>query len=394
MWGGTSADVAIIRDGKPQFGQGEMIGEFPIYVPSVSVRSIGEGGGSIIWVDRMGVLKVGPESAGSSPGPACYGCGGERPTITDAFAVLGYLGTAELGYSAVKIDTSLAEKAFGEITERLGKSVQEVAESAIQIAVSVMYLEVSKLFSHVGADGRDFCLLAFGGAGPMMANFVSEELGLKQIIVPQVPGVLSAFGGIIADIRNDFIRTAFRDLDSAAMGFLSGLFNQLEEDATQWLVEEQGYRGEARIFLSADMRYLGQSYEIETPLEKSWLENGDIDSIAEAFHSQHETLYDHADRAAPIQVINVRAVIIGAVVKPKSKPVDTAKNQPTPVSQTTIYRGGANHKVLVYDRSDLKHGHTIPGPAIIVQDDTTTCLLAGWHAVVDTFGNLIIAQEN
>lgn len=392
--GGTSADVAIIRDGKPQFGQGEMVGEFPIFVPSVAVSSIGEGGGSVIWVDRLGGLKVGPESAGSSPGPACYGRGGLRPTITDAFAVLGYLGTTDLGYSAVKIDVEKAHAAFETIIKPLGMTVKEAAEAAIQIAVSGMYLEISKLFSHAADDPREFALLAFGGAGPMVANFVAEELGIEQVIVPPAPGVLSAFGGIIADIRNDFIRTAYIGLNDEGMDTLLRLCSQLEEEASHWLHQEQGYEQEARMYLSADMRYLGQSYEIETTLEKAWLESADAGAIAEAFHHQHENIYDHADRDAPVQIINVRVVIIGSVAKPKSKHVGKAKTQAKPISKTVIYRQGVDQAALVYDRTDLEQGHSIIGPAIIVQDDTTTCLLDSWQAKVDIFGNLIITQED
>ncbi|MEM8842337.1 MAG: hydantoinase/oxoprolinase family protein, partial [Pseudomonadota bacterium] len=176
--GGTSADVAVIRDGKPAFGVGEMVGDFPIYVPTVSVTSIGEGGGSIAWVDDFGVLKVGPESAGSAPGPACYGLGGTRPTITDAFAVLGLLGAGELGYGAVTLDRAAAEHAIDSLAGPLGLSPAETAEAIIRVSISGMYLEISKLMSRHGADPRLFDLLAFGGAGPMTACLLARDLGL------------------------------------------------------------------------------------------------------------------------------------------------------------------------------------------------------------------------
>ena len=220
-----------------------MVGEFPIYMPTVSVTSIGEGGGSIAWVDDFGVLKVGPESAGSTPGPACYGRGGVRPTITDAFAVLGLLGASELGYGAVSLDKAAAERAVLTLSEQLGLSVQETAESIIRVSISGMYLEISKLMSRHGADPRGFSLLAFGGAGPMTACLLARDLGLAQVIVPPTPGVLSAYGGLIADIRNDFIRTAFVDLDAAGLKALDGYAAELEAQALHWLREDQGFQG-------------------------------------------------------------------------------------------------------------------------------------------------------
>ena len=254
--GGTSADVAFIRDGTPQYGIGEMIGEFPIYIPTVSVTSIGEGGGSIAWVDAQGVLKVGPESAGSDPGPACYGKGGTRPTITDAFCVCGFLGQADLGYNAVRIDRDKAVEAVGSVAAQLGREVTETAEAIIRVAVSGMYLEVSKLVSRYGIDPREFTLQAFGGAGPMLACFVARELGMTQVSVPTAPGVLSAFGGLIADIKNDFISTVYCDLDTGR-DTLREEFGRLRDDAMAWLREEQGFEGPATLLYTADMRYRG-----------------------------------------------------------------------------------------------------------------------------------------
>src|SRR5579872_3827963 len=262
--GGTSADVAFIRDGVPQYGVGEMIGEFPIFIPTVAVSSIGAGGGSIAWVDDLGVLKVGPESAGSTPGPACYGRGGTRPTVTDAFAVLGCIGAGELGYSAIRVDVEKARAAIGTVAERTGMSLVAAAEAIIEIAVSGMYMEVSKLVSRYGVDPRDFALQAFGGAGPMMACFLAREVGMGSVVIPTTPGVLSALGGLIADVKNDFIATLFVDLGRAALPQIQQSFAALEAQALQWLREEQRYAGPHHFIHSADMRYHGQSYEIET----------------------------------------------------------------------------------------------------------------------------------
>ncbi len=388
--GGTSADVAFIRDGAPQYGVGEMIGEFPIHIPTVSVTSIGEGGGSIAWVDGQGVLKVGPESAGSHPGPACYGKGGTRAAITDAFCVCGFLGQAELGYNAVNVDTELARRAVGEIAEQLGLGVQETAEAIIQVAVSGMYLEISKLLSRYGIDPREFTLQAFGGAGPMLSCFVARELGMQRVVVPMTPGVLSAFGGLIADIKNDFIKTVYCDLDTATDVLRVG-YGKLRKAATTWLRDDQSFEGEATLLYTADIRYRGQSFEIETILQESWIEDGNLAEIAAAFHAEHARVYDHADEEAPVQIINLRLVIVGAAPEPELNQLETSSVKPAPIGEIDVFYDGAAHKAGLYDRASLLAGQSIEGPAVVQQDDCTTCILGGYNAEIDPYGNLLIS---
>lgn len=387
--GGTSADVAFIRDGAPQFGVGEVIGEFPIYIPTVSVTSIGEGGGSIAWVDAHGVLKVGPESAGSDPGPACYGKGGTRAAITDAFCVCGFLGQADLGYSAVHIDVEKARSAVGEIAEKLGLGLQETAEAIIRIAVSGMYLEVSKLLSRYGIDPREFTLQAFGGAGPMLSCFVARELGMQRIVVPTTPGVLSAFGGLIADIKNDFIKTVYCDLDTATDILRDG-YAELRSSATTWLRDEQAFEGDATLLYTADLRYRGQSFEIETVLQEDWIEKSDLAAIADAFHAEHARVYDHADEEAAVQVINLRLVILGAAPKPELSHLAKGDASPEPIGEIDVFYDGGKHKAGLYERSALLAGHQIEGPAVIQQDDSTTCILGGFTGEIDTYGNILL----
>ena len=391
--GGTSADVAVIRGGKPAFGVGEMVGEFPIYVPTVSVTSIGEGGGSIAWVDDFGVLKVGPESAGSTPGPACYGRGGTRPTITDAFAVLGLLGAGELGYGAVTLDRAAAETAIASVADRISLGVEAAAEAIIRVSISGMYLEISKLMSRHGADPRTFSLLAFGGAGPMTACLLARELGMAQVIVPPTPGVLSAYGGLIADIRNDFIRTAFVDLDTAGLAQLDEEAAALEQRALTWLRDEQGFEGEARLIWSADMRYRGQSYEIETIIDRADIAAGQIAPIAEAFHREHARVYDHSDPDAEVMIVNLRLVISGSAPKPDLAEGALSAAAATSVGEVPVFLDGASHAAVVYARADLEPGHHFTGPAIVTQDDCTTVVPTGLSVRVDGWGNLLIATE-
>ena len=388
--GGTSADIAFIREGMPQYGVGEMIGEFPIYIPSVAVTSIGAGGGSIAWVDEFGVLKVGPESAGSSPGPACHGRGGKRPTITDAFAALGYIGQFELDDSPIDIDADKARAAVGAVARRIGRSTEEAAQAIVDIAVSAMYVEVSKLISRDGIDIREFAMQAFGGAGPMLACFLARELGMTHVVIPPTPGVLSALGGLIADIKNDFISTVFLDLDESAMPLIRETCAALEDQAVQWLCEEQGYRGEHRLVYSADMRYRGQSYEIETEIDPAHVAQGDRAGIAEAFHRRHEQVYEHADREAAVQVINLRMVIVGSSPRPDFPESECVHAAPEPALHIQVFLDGAQRRIPLFARANLAPGHHFSGPAVVAQSDCTTCVPAGLGGAVDGFGNLIL----
>ena len=393
--GGTSADVAFIQNARPQYGIGEMVGGYPIYIPSVSVTSIGAGGGSIAWVDDLGTLKVGPESAGADPGPACYGRGGRRPTLTDAFAVLGYVGAVDIGYRAVQIDTDAAHRAVGTLAAPLRMSVEDAAESMLRIAVSGMYLEVSKLMSAYGVDPRDHALLAFGGAGPMTACFLAEELGLRDVVVPATPGVLSALGGLIADLKNDFIKTVYLDLDEAgAAGSIREEFAALRARGSRWLHDEQGYSGEAQFLCSADMRYRGQSFEVETALDAGAIEKGDLQAFADAFHEAHQKLYYHSDREAPVQIINLRLVALGRMTKPDFTREAERKRRAEPERRIAVYAGGRRREVPLFLRRRLQPGDRIEGPAVVAQEDTTVCVATGFSGRVDGYRNLLLHCEH
>ncbi|CAH1690262.1 N-methylhydantoinase A [Hyphomicrobiales bacterium] len=391
--GGTSADVAIIVDGQPQYGVGELIGEFQIYIPSVSVSSIGEGGGSIAWVDAQGVLKVGPESAGSRPGPACYGRGGERATITDAFAALGLVGLSDIGYSAVIIDRNKARAVVGELADKLGKTIEETAEAIIRIAVSGMYTDVSALVSRFGIDPRDFSCLAFGGAGPMMACFLARELNMNETVVPPTPGVLSALGGLIADIKNDFIKTLYSDLVPATGETIRSEFAGLEAKAHDWLHKDQGHEGEHRLIYSAEMRYRGQSFELDTPLDPGVVAAGDTVAVANAFHAEHQRVYGNSDPAAAVQIISLRLVISGRTSRPEFKRHALVSEPAAPRRHAEVWLDGALRSVAVFARADLKPGQSFAGPAVVTQDDCTTVVLPGMGVRVDAYANLRIVPE-
>ncbi len=388
--GGTSADVAVIVDGRPQYGVGELIGDFQIHVPSVSVSSVGQGGGSIAWVDDHGVLKVGPASAGSTPGPVCYGRGGTRATITDAMAAANLVGHTALGYGAVSVDRVAARAAIRPLAERIGASVEATAATIVEISVSSMYAEVSGLVSRFGIDPREFHLFAFGGAGPMLAAFLARELGCRGVVVPPTPGVVSALGGLVADLKNDFIRTLWVDLDAKGAAALAAPFAELKATGLDWLTRDQGFDGPAKITVSADMRYLGQSWESETPLDPAAIEAADAGALARAFHAEHTRLFGHADEAAPVQLVNLRLVVSGATPKPRLREVAVATAPAEPASTVIAFFDGRAHDVPIFAREGLLHGHRVAGPAVVAQADTTTVIPPDFVADVDLWGNLVL----
>ena len=391
--GGTSADVALVIGGQPQFGSGETVGEFPLFIPSVSVTSIGDGGGSIATVDNFGVLKVGPESAGSTPGPACYGRGGERATITDAMSVCGFLGHTPLAYSSVTMDRARAEAVVGELAQKMGLGLRETAEAIVRVTISNMFVEVNKLIGRYGVDPADYCLMPFGGAGPMLGCLLARELGMARVMIPRRPGVVSALGGLIAEVKNDFVATILLDVETGAAPTLAEAVQSLRHRAEAWLREEQHFDGTATITLLADMRYTGQSFEIEVPIEEQWVTAHDITAVTQAFHRQHASIYDFADEDAPTQIVNLRLVIAGSTEPPDFPTSPRVEGAPPPLRDVEIWHDDQAQSVPLYLREHLQHGHTLRGPAIVAQEDTTICIPGGFAGEIDALGNLHLHAE-
>lgn len=390
--GGTSADVAVILDGEAQYGVGERVGDFQVHIPSVSVSSVGQGGGSIAQVDDFGVLQVGPDSAGSTPGPACYGRGGTRATISDAMAAANLIGHRALGFGAVSVDRAAARQAIAPLAAALDLSIEAVAGRIVEVSVSGMFAEVSGLVSRFAIDPREFHLFAFGGAGPMLACFLARELEMKGVVVPPSPGVVSALGGLIADVKNDFIRTVYREADAATVAALGRDMRALTAEARDWLAR-QGFSGPGEIGLSADMRYAGQSYEIETRLDPAWLAAGDDGAVRDAFHAEHARVYGHADPSATVQIVNLRLVIVGRTPKPRLARLPAADGPAVPRATVTAFFDGWATPTALYDRAALQAGHGFAGPAVIDQDDTTTVVPPGFQVAVDGLGNLLITRS-
>ncbi|MGH2991283.1 MAG: hydantoinase/oxoprolinase family protein, partial [Solirubrobacterales bacterium] len=273
--------------------------------------------------------------------------------------------------------------------------LEATARAIIDVAVSGMYREITKLLSRNGVDPRTLTLLAFGGAGPMIAAQLARELGMPRIVVPTTPGVLSAFGGLIADAKNDFIQTVYLDLEEAALPQLRARMADLERQAIAWLRDEQRHDGEPMLLYSADMRYRGQSFEIECPLDRSWWAEGAdaalaVRQIGDAFHRTHQQTYDHADPKALVQIINLRLVIVGRVPKPALPELAPGQGDAMPVAEVMLTLDGAEASAKVFERPSLEAGQRFQGPAIVLQEDCTTCLPDGFVCTVDRYGNLLI----
>ena len=295
--GGTSADIAVVEEGRPRYSTAEQIGGIPVMMPVVGVTAIGAGGGSVAWVDEVGVPKVGPQSTGASPGPACYGRGGKEATLSDAFLVCGFLDPERFLGGRMRLDRSLAEQAIQRFADPLGMSLHEAAESVVRVAVSNMYAAFTKILSRAGVDPRDFALVAFGGAGPLVGSLLARDVGIPTVFVPRSPGTLCALGAITTDILNDAVRTVHGRLDALDLAALRrGAAGARERSCCAWL-DAAPHRGRsgATFRHGADMRYVGQSYEIEVPVDPAWLAAGDRGRLLEAFHRAHERVFGHAD---------------------------------------------------------------------------------------------------
>jgi N-methylhydantoinase A len=388
--GGTSADIALVRDGRPVYSTDEIVGDFPIVMPVVGVSSIGAGGGSIAWLDSVGVLKVGPRSAGADPGPACYGRGATEPALSDAFLMCGFLNPDNFVGGRLRLHPDRSALAMRPLGEALGLDVDATAEAVIEVATSNMYVAFSNVLARHGLDPRDFALVAFGGAGPIEACFLAEEFHIPRVIVPPSPGTLCAQGAMMADLKSDYVKTIHRKLSATSGKLLAAECADLSARATRWLSEEAPAVASSAIAHSADLRYVGQAFQIEVPIDPAWLEETGTEGLRAAFHDRHELLYAHADRAADVELIDLRATITGATPKPELKAVPTGGGPATPAGRRPIHYRKHRYVASVYHRRDLLAGQHVDGPAVIEQEDTTTLVPADFRASVDAFGNLVI----
>lgn len=391
--GGTSADVAIIDNGRPQTSQTEHVADFPIMMPVIGVSSIGAGGGSVAWLDDSGVLKVGPESVGSDPGPACYGRGNTRPALTDAFLVGGFLNPQTFAGGTLELSSKLSERAISDIADGLEMTPGEAAEAVLAVAVAALYAELSNLAAERGAALRDYSLVAFGGAGSLLACRAADEVGITRVLVPLAPGTLCAFGALSADVAGNFVESVVQPLD-LAMPALADIYNSLEAKALGWLENEAPELDEHRLLLSADMRYLGQSFEIDVSLEPNWVTKGNLSAVEDAFHATHEKVFAHADPTARVEIIDLRLLIAGTTPKPPPAPFARQGNgDDAAIECRQVITSGEMRPTAVYRRRDLHAGQTLTGPALVDQDDTTIYIPPEWAGDVHESGSLILKRQ-
>jgi len=384
--GGTSTDVSLADGAIGRTSEGSVEG-WPVRVPMLDVHTVGAGGGSIAWVDTGGALRVGPQSAGSEPGPACYGRGGMGFTVTDANLLLGRLDAAHFLGGRMTLDRGASEAAAAPLAAALGLSPVALSEGVIRVANAHMDQAIRVISVERGYDPRLFALVPFGGAGPMHATDLADALHIGVVLVPRYPGVLSALGLVLADFTVDRSRTVMRPLTETGASDLAAAFEPLLEQGRADLAGE-GF-AEERIVLKRglDLRYRGQSFELTMPVEQY-----DAKQIARDFHAAHEARYGYARPAAAIELVNVRVTAAGLRPKPEL-PRDEVVSSPDPraaqVEEIRLRAGGSWHAAPVYERAFLRPGHACIGPALIVQEDATTVLGPGWRGRVDPWANLV-----
>jgi N-methylhydantoinase A len=387
--GGTSTDVALIAGGVPEVSAELSIAYgLPIHLPMVDVRTVGAGGGSIAGLDRAGMLRVGPESAGSQPGPICYGRGGTRPTITDANIVLGRLDPERLLAVRDPVPVARIRDAFArDIGDPLGLSVEQAAEAAIRLANVHMTGAIRMVSLSKGHDPRDFVLFAFGGAGPLHAVALAREIGIPEVLVPARPGLTNALGCLVADLRQDLVNTLNRGLDDIPESEIAATLSAQRERGLATVLAEKGEVEEAVVLHSAEMQFRGQTHLIRVALPSPAVTRAEVQAAFEAAYFARFQVRLPEIRAV---LVNLNTSVIG-----KRRPFDLRALLPPAegdalVGERQLYADGAWHVAKVWQRERLAPAARIAGPAIIQQADATTVLEPGSAAVVDALGNLRI----
>jgi N-methylhydantoinase A len=388
--GGTSSDMAVLP-GAPLFRSEVSVGRHPVRTRTVDIDTIGAGGGSIASIAAGGVLKVGPESAGADPGPACYRRGGTAPTLTDALVVLGHLsGTALLG-GAMAISHAAAWRAVhDQVAAPLGMDVREAAWGVLTVLATNCMSAMRTITVERGYDPREFTLVAFGGMGPTIAWRIATELGIGRVLVPRDPGAFSAWGMLVTDVHQERSLTRITPLDQAAPAAIEALFADLEHQGVADLMREKLPRERIHTLRTAGMRYRGQSYEVSVPVG-AVAGADDIAKLAQAFHEAHRRRYGHMAQNEAVEIVNFKVTAVGEIAKPRLKPAPIrAGGQPKPIDRRQACFGHELVDTPIFRRSDLAPGSALAGPAIIEEQTSTTVLAPGQHASIDEYANIEI----
>ncbi|HEY6980229.1 hydantoinase/oxoprolinase family protein [Reyranella sp.] len=386
--GGTSTDVCLVQDGRPALASESEIDGLPIQTPVLDIVSVGAGGGSIAWIDDGGMLRVGPQSAGADPGPACYGRGGTEPTITDAHVVAGTIRPAAFLGGRMKLDGEAARRVFEPLGQRFGLGVEQAAASALQLADANIVRAIQLVSTERGRDPRDYALVPFGGAGPLHAARIAEELGIVTIVVPPNAGVISAYGLVASDYTKFDAVTHKMKLDDLAAREVSKTFAEMRARLAAQFAD-MGLPGELSYTHTLDMRFVGQAFEVGVEIPADRLGSLDTAYLAELFADAHHRTFMHgAALDRPVEIVTLR---VGATLPIGTAPkLDRDAVAPCPSERTHIFHGEAWVECARYTAEALTAAQHIEGPAVIEGHTTTTWVPVGWTAKLDAADNLIL----
>jgi len=387
--GGTSTDVCLVKNLVPAVSSEHRISGVPIKTLQMEINTVGAGGGSIAWVNKDGRLRLGPKSAGSDPGPASYAKGNTRPTITDANLFLGRLGSRSLLGGSLTLFPELAKESLQRLSEELnGLELHKLAEGILQIGITKMALSIKEISVERGHDPRNYVLVPYGGAGPMHAALIAEELGISTILVPRFPGNLSALGLIVSDIRHDDVVPLLIVLQELKNNEIEDKFHEMKEKAARVLVVE-GFGSEKILFQrSLDLRYRGQAFELNIPVQ----EGNSLDEIMEKFHKRFQERYGHSHPEQKVELVNLRLSSFGVIDKPFLKPLELkrASFQYEKKDERKVFFQGAFWDTPIFERDFLPCGEILNGPIIIEESGATTVVPPDWMVRIDSYGNLIL----
>ena len=389
--GGTSTDVCLLKNLRPTASPARVVGGLPLKTSQLDINSIGAGGGSIGWVDADGTSRVGPRSAGADPGPACYGRGGKEATVADANLVLQRLGPATLLGRRMRMYPDLALKAMEGLATKLGiPDVHRAADGVVKVAVANMVSAIRRISIETGEDPREFALIPFGGAGPLHACLVAEEIGISKVVVPPHPGNLSALGLLTSDLKHELVRTHLVVLHEADVEPINALLDTMEQEGQQMLAREGISEDRMEFLYSADMRYVGQGHELNVWLVR---EEFDVQLMQRKFHQAHLERYTYSREELPIQLVNLRVMAMRKVSKLRFLPLQSrgiTEPKEALKEMRDVHLDGEWVRTPVYDRESLFVEMELRGPAIVEEMGATTLISPGWTGRVDPVGNMLL----
>jgi N-methylhydantoinase A/oxoprolinase/acetone carboxylase beta subunit len=392
--GGTSFDVSVVRDGKVNLvAQGE-IDRMPVRLPMVEIRTIGAGGGSIAKVRPGGRLTVGPESAGSRPGPACYGHGGTEPTVTDANVALGRLdGECFLG-GGMRLDTTAARGAINEHVSRpLGLTLEAGAEGLLAVTNASLGAAIRLSLFEKGLDPRDFVMIAFGGAAGLHAVAVADELGIGRVVFPESASTLSAYGILHSNLAHDLVRSQVLPAGSESLPAFAAMAKSLLADAQARLDADAVPAADRQIELSADMRYKGQAFELTVPAAGTVLDEAALEGLIAGFHAIHRQRFSYANPGSPVEIVSLRVAAVGRLPKAEGRAAPARKGERQPARHRKVWMDGAWRELAVWNRAQIGTETRLVGPAVIEEAYTTVLIGGGWSCRRDPSGHLIAERK-